>query len=592
MCGIVCIYNQRIRINKNVLYKVTKSLKHRGPCSDGIKIELKGKLGLGNTRLALVDLHERSDQPLEIDNFVITFNGEIYNHKELRRELERFGFTFLTLSDTEVIVKSFQKWGLSSFNKFNGCFAFALYDKKSGKLYVVRDPIGKKQIVYSKAMNGDWVFASEVKAVLKHPWIKAEPNIDRFLSDLIFKFFSDKKETHFKGVYYIPAGHYFVFDLEKESEPRIKKYWDIDECRIRNYSNRGIKSIIDDFTNLLYDSVKLKMDADTEIGSILSGGIDSSLITRIAYDYHVQKYNSPFNCFTIRYDYGFNRDLQNAKLLCSKMKNAKLNEVKVDEDIKINDLDAITFSLEEPLLDKVFISQFMNYKAVKEHGLRAVINGQGADELWLGYYFFYDLFRLPSAEINKKGLKKYWLKHFRFRKFIKSRDVIRKVNSIVADNLEKNFLHYKEYDRIESLVNFSIKTHLQSMFIQEDRLSMANSIEVRLPHVDLRLVKLALSVPSRMKILDKREKYVPRTAAKRENILPSKIYTRRKLAFPDPPNRYDRKAESIFNKKEIVKSKIVSEIFKGNTDKFFYDLSIRDRWILLAISRMEKVFFD
>lgn len=548
---------------------------------------------MGNTRLALVDLSKRSNQPLEVGNYLITFNGEIYNHKELRKKLEKSGIDFKTTSDTEVIVRAIEKWGISAIRKFNGCFAFALLDKKNKKLYLARDPLGKKQIVYTKAKNGDWVFASEAKALLKHPNIISEPNIDRFISDLVFKFFSDKKETYFKNIFYIPAGHYFVFDLIKSVNPRIVKYWDIDSRAIINYSENNVGELAENFYELLNDSVRLRMDADTEIGAILSGGIDSSFITKMASKFHNRKYKKPFQCFTIKYDCGSNKDLKNSKMLCQSLDNVLLREIEVDENVRIAEIDEITFSLEEPLLDKVFVSQYLNYKTVKEHNLRAVINGQGADELWLGYLFFYNLLRLPEKDINIRGIRKYFLENFKFLKFIKSKEVKKKLFEIIETNLKENFAPYKcSKDSLEALVNFSIKTHLQSMFIQEDRLSMANSIEVRLPHVDPRLVKLALSIPSRIKIFDRREKYIPRLAAKISKFLPKEIYSRRKMAFPDPPNKYDRHFEAIFNKKEVMQSKIIAEIFQGNQNNFFYDLSIRDRWILLAISRMEKVFFD
>ena len=178
---------------------MTESLQHRGPDAFGVKIEAEGQLGIGHTRLRLVDLDVRSDQPMNINDCTISFNGEIYNHKKIRRELEENESVFDTTSDTEVILRTIKKMGINSaLNKFNGCFAFILYDKNNKHLYVARDPIGKKQVVYCHAQNGDWVFASEVKAIKHHPYVKIEPNIDRFISDLIFKFFSDKKETYFK----------------------------------------------------------------------------------------------------------------------------------------------------------------------------------------------------------------------------------------------------------------------------------------------------------------------------------------------------------------------------------------------------------
>ena len=585
MCGILCLYNPKEKIDRKTLSKMTDSLQHRGPDAKGIKLYCNHRLGLGNTRLSLVDLKSRSNMPLEIDGFSITYNGEIYNHKEIRKELETQGVAFKTTSDTEVIVRSIQKWGIKALNKFNGCFAFILYDKANEKLYIARDPLGKKQIVYTIAKNGDWAFASEIKALLKHPHITSEPNVDRFLSDLIFKFFSDKRETHFKNIYHILPGHYLEFNIKNGKKPKIVKYWDIDSIKSKR---NDLDNILDEYTNLLSDSVKLRMDADAEIGSLLSGGIDSSSITKIASGFHNEKYKTPFQCFTIEYSKE-NRDLKNVKVLCEKMKNTQLNKVVINSDWGIKEIDKLTYSLEEPLLDKVFFAQYENYRIARQHNLKAVINGQGADELWLGYYFFYNIFRLFPREINYNGLVRYWMNSFDFKQIIPKRTK-ELAKEIIEKNLENNFVPYENSDKLDSLVRFSIKTHLQSMFMQEDRLSMANGVEVRLPHVDMRIFKLALATPSKLKIWDKREKYIPRTAAKSDGLLPKSIYGRRKLAFPDPPNDYDRKIEKYFDKKELVKSPLLSELFRLDSGSF-YKLPLRKRWELIAISRMEKVFF-
>ena len=197
---------------------------------------------------------------------------------------------------------------------------------------------------------------------------------------------------------------------------------------------------------------------------------------------------------------------------------------------------------------------------------------------------------MNQKQISCQGLIDYWLKNFEFKQIISER-MLRLTKEVIEKNLSNNFLPYQNDDNLDSLIRFSLKTHLQSMFMQEDRLSMANSVEVRLPHVDLRIFKLALATPSRFKIWDKREKYIPRTSAKLNSLLPKSIYSRRKLAFPDPPSDYDRKIEKAFNKKELLKSPLISQLFQIDSDSF-YKLPLRKRWELIAISRMEKVFFD
>jgi len=591
MCGIIGIYNDRKRIDEKTLAAMTAALRHRGPGAFGSITALDGRLGIAHTRLKLVDLSPAADQPAIFGKSVLSFNGEIYNHNELREELRKRGAVFTTKSDTEVLARSILEWGMNkALGKLNGCFAFIFLDETNRKLYVVRDHAGKKQVVYCRAKNGDWVIASEVKAIIKHPYAPKQPNIDRFASDLVFKFFSDKTETYFKDIFYVPAGHYLVFDLKTEEKPKLVKYWDIDECLDPNgLSESEIMSI---FENYLKDSVSLRMSADCEVGSILSGGIDSSIITKFAADTNYSRFGKPLQCITMKYCGVENRDLQYARQLALASKKMELHEIEIKNECDTGLFDKITLALEEPLLDKVYLAQYANYEKAKKLGLRAVINGQGSDELWLGYYFFYKIFRIPPARVNYENLVKFWLGNYNSY-FAGSFPKHSRINRIIVKNLDRNFAPYDKTGGLDSLVNFSIKTHLPAMFIQEDRLSMASGVEARCPHVDLRLIKLALSTPAARKIKDRREKYLLRKMSK--PFLPQGICSRRKLAFPDPPNAYDRAVEILFNKKDLQKSAIIGEIFDkkifraGLSD--FYRLPIRKRWELIAVSRMEKVFF-
>lgn len=588
MCGIIGIYNPKRAIDEKILAAMTSSLRHRGPNAGGSLVALDGRLGIAHTRLKLVDLSSAADQPASFGNGILSFNGEIYNHNELRAELAESKIKFETRCDTEVLSRAIQRWGMAeTLEKVNGCFAFIFYDRPAKRLYVVRDHLGKKQVVYGRAKNGDWVIASEAKAVLKHPGVPREPNIDRFASDLAFKFFSDKSETYFKDIFYVPAGSYLVFDLGRpDSEPKLVEYWDID------FPKSGFVSDEHTITRLgdcLKDSVKLRMRSDCEVGSILSGGIDSSIITKFAAE---NRDGQPLRCITIKYAGVKNRDLEYARFLADELGNIELNEIEIKNGQDPESFNRITFALEEPLLDKVYLAQFANYETAKKLGLRAVINGQGSDELWLGYYFFYKLFRLAPSDMNYQNLFDFWLGSF--NALIPGKKIANpRIENVIRKNLDRNYAPYASCGGLDSLVNFSVKTHLPAMFIQEDRLSMANSVESRCPHVDLRLVNLALAAPAAAKIRDGREKYLLRKMS--EPFLPKPIWARRKLAFPDPPGTYDRAGETLFDKKDLRKSAVIPEIFNQNIFKNgladFYRLSIRKRWELIAVSRMEKVFF-
>ncbi|MDQ3098633.1 MAG: asparagine synthase (glutamine-hydrolyzing) [bacterium] len=586
MCGIVAMFNPQDQISESNLQKVTLRLNHRGPDAHGYKIYANGRLGIGHTRLSLVDLSSKADQPLEIDNYAISFNGEIYNYKLLQKELLDAGFTFITTSDTEVIIRSVQHWGIDlALTKFNGCFTFILYDKTRKTLYVVRDPLGEKQIVYTQTAHGEWIFASEVKALLTHPDVKKEPDLDRFTEQLMFNMYADPDKTFFKNIQYIPAGNYFIFNILEDTPPKIIKYWDLDQKIVKSYSEKNLEEISDELRSLLADAVQLRMQADCEVGAILSGGLDSSFITVLAASQH------SLQAFTAYYNQKQNRDLKNARIVVKNNPEISLNEILSNHDSNYSDLLNITAILEEPLYDKVGIAMERLYREVKNHKLKTVLNGQGSDEQWLGYLFVDPIFSLQYNMYRKKNFGEYWYDSSYFSDYILDPSQILKTKNIIDTTLKKCFFQYECDNHFDTLVRFGLKTHLASIFRMEDKFSMNNSVEVRLPYTDLRLVSLALSLKAKLKMHDKREKYNLRRAAK--DILPSEIIKRKKQGFPHPPATYDRIIEKNLNPSKKGRFKIVEEIFKNtNRYKFEQNLPIKERWILKSIDIMEEVYFE
>ncbi len=583
MCGISCIVNQEKKVSMPTLSSMTLSLTHRGPDAQKWRLLDKGKIGIGNTRLSLVDLSSNGNQPMEKHGLTISFNGEIYNYQEIRALLEGVGFTFHTTSDTEVLLSAIFHWGLEkSLELCNGCFAFVLFDSVQKKLFAVRDPIGEKYIAYTYASNGDIVFASEIKALLKHPFVKAKPNVQRCISLLYMSMHAQQQETFFENIFYIPPGHYMTIDMEKKTKPRLHPYWTIDAISQQKYTKKDLPDLETHFLDLLSDSVRLRMRADTHIGSILSGGLDSSFITALAA--HTTSY--PISCFTTGYKGIQNDDLFYARLLAKK-EHMRLTEIQPAYVPSREEIFEITRHFEEPIITKVYYSMYQNYKKVQSKNIKGVINGQGADEFWLGYIHADPLYGLPKKMYAFDAFTKYWFEKAHCTPYLAPSMKKRVIASIVGV-LQQNY--HLASENLFSLQELSIKTHLAAILHVEDALSMAHGVEVRLPYLDKRLMAFALSIPPHLKVADKREKYINRIAAK--GILPTKLISRKKQGFPIPPLTYDTSFESLFSQEELFSSEILRSIFSKNAlENMATKLHPATRWYLYAIAIMEKTFF-
>jgi asparagine synthase (glutamine-hydrolysing) len=577
MCGIFGAFSRK-GVDLDKLNAATKAIEHRGPDSQGKYVSDDKAVGFGHTRLSIVDLLDRSNQPMHKHDLVIIFNGEVFNFKEITRELASFGYKFTTTSDTEMVLSAFDKWGVDCVKRFNGFFAFAIYDKNRKKVYAFRDRLGVKQLVYTT--TGDSIlFASEIKSLLNYG-VKASPDIETIYSDLIFTFWGDKHNTYFKDIKHLDPGSYLEIT---ERGLSIKKYWDIN-INLNGFSEleeKSVDQIIEELYALLNDSVKIRLNADCKVGTLLSGGLDSSLITKIAADNN----NSTVDAFTLKYDGEENEDLIKAKLLVSQSENIVHHIVNVTrDDVNLKLIDKVTYHMEEILFDKAYISIYKNYAVAKDMGIKAVLNGQGSDEVWVGYYFFYPFLQFENKLLEMNSFASYWKSNFFLNEFTDSGTT----NKLVNSNLEKNYLPYLGSDHVNSVIAFAIKTHLQSMLMQEDRLSMASSVECRVPFVDYRIIELALSLSSKIKVLDGREKYLLRKVG--QKLLPEEIYNRRKEVFPIPPKTYDIIGEKLIDVKEILSGNIIRSI-SNLSEEDFKGLSPANKWKLFALSRFEKLYF-
>ncbi len=582
MCGIAALISKKPDIIDKQLLIMNNSMRHRGPDGHGIYISKDRKIGFGSRRLSLVDLSLKGSQPMAKHNRTIVFNGEIYNFREINKELREKGYSFTSHSDTETILSSFEEWGIDCLQKFNGAFAFILHDHITQDVYVVRDRIGEKPLYYTET-NDFYLFASELKAFMSIPAVKLSPDIDTIKSNLIFHFWSDRESTYFKNIYSLLPGRYIKISNGKF---RITKYWDIqlsDEVHYE-HEDKEISNNIDSIYELLKDATRIRLAADCEVGSLLSGGIDSSLITAIAAT--ITHY--PIKCFTLRMADYVDEDFKRAKELVSRLKNVEHITVAVDDTVfSQRNLDRVTQHLEEVVLNRISLYVNTNYKTARLHGLKAVLNGQGSDEITLGYYYYYDFLHFNKETFAHNNFLKYWYEQFALKEYIPREDTMR----LIDQNLKLNFLPYVSKDILNSVSAFGIKTHLLNILNHEDRFSMAESVECRTVFTDYRIIEKLMSIPSKYKIYDGREKYLIRKLG--ERILPKRITIRNKMGFPDFSAHYENMLiDKITSSPGFKKSYLINRIFKKSIFSQIQHLPLPQQWELASLYRFEKVFFN
>lgn len=584
MCGIVGVIKKNNNpVSPTVLDMMSGAISHRGPDSNGVYFSDDRTVAFAHRRLSLVDLSENGAQPMEKHGRIIVFNGEIYNFRDIRKNLESEGYIFKSTSDTEVILSAFDKWGIKCLDKFNGAFAFVLYDKNSNTQFVARDRLGEKPLYYTQ-IDDAILIASEVKAISQYPGVVLSPNLRRIKMDLIFNFWADKEESYFENIFSVQPGYYLKIN---DSGIQKVKYWDlvVEKTLIKKeeISLSDIDKYAGEMLEILEEATKIRINADVKIGSMLSGGIDSSLITTIAAKY--SRY--PIKCFTLFHENSNDEDYYCAQLLAGKVQNIVDYPVPIKkESFSVEQIDYTIYQMEEVLLDKIYVYVNNNYKIAKKHGLKAVINGQGSDEITLGYYKYYPLLQSSFSQFEKDNFISYWTNQFFLKDYVDTDEV----KNLVIQNLEKAYFPYLSDDLLNSVCAFGIKTHLLDLLAQEDKLSMSEGVECRTVFTDYRFAEKLMTIPSIAKILDGREKYLIRELAKK--ILPDKIINREKLGFPDFDDQSRHVVAEIINNPEFRNSKILNAIVSKEMFSNIDRLPEGKRWKLANIFRFEKVFFS
>jgi asparagine synthase (glutamine-hydrolysing) len=571
MCGIYGYLSSNEPVDPLVLHKMGKVLRHRGPDDKGELVLVRDSgnvsVGLGHRRLSIIDLSSAGRQPLanENESVWITFNGEIYNFRELRRQLEADGHRFRSKSDAEVIVHLYEKMGIRCLEKLKGMFAFALWDDRKQSLFLARDRIGKKPLHYA-AGNGFLIFGSEIKSILQHPQITREIELGSLSKYLTYEYVP-APATIFKSIKKVEPGHYIEY---QEGKLKASQYWDIPMEDYPVCSNTE-NEYVEELRELLKKQIQCRLLADVPVGLFLSGGIDSGLVTALA-----TTMDRNLECFSIGFqERSFDESAyatQVARVLGAR------HQLKVFNSQQMLDLlPLLSEIIDEPLADPSIFPLFLLSKFASEK-VKVVLSGDGADELFAGYQTYqahklvsyYDF--LPNAfksllMATAQALPvshKYLSLDFKIKQFLKGAGISSEIRFFIwrgafTDREKKELLRqevrselenqstYEDIFRyinksrltkeLERILYVSMKLYLQdNNLVTVDRASMANSLEVRSPLLDHEIVEFVSRLPMEYKLKGFKTKYLLKRAA--EGILPKAIVHRRKKGFGVPLGRW------------------------------------------------------
>jgi len=557
MCGICGIVNldRHNQVDKNLVVAMKDVMTHRGPDDDGLHLD--GNVGLGFRRLSIVDLNT-GNQPIgnESGDIWTIFNGEIYNHAEIRKELISKGHVYRTHSDTETIVHLYEEEGLNSFRHLNGMFGIAIWDAPRQRLVLARDRLGIKPLYYTRTSEG-LLFASEIKSLLKSRTVKLGINLEGLQEYLIYRFLAGER-TMFQGVYNLLPGHFLVLT---GGEIQITRFWDLPEPGA--YSHIDEAGAVDQLNELLRDAVEKRLMSDVPLGAFCSGGVDSSLTSA----YAAKASSVRFNTFSV----GFNEadyDESRYAEMVSKRLGTHHHQLTVDNKTFADSLPKLIWHNDEPLNHPNSVQIYHISKLAKQY-VTVVLTGEGADELFSGYprYLIAKwcgmLLRVPSSARHILGRMVGMSPSRKIRKLARflplSGPELVALNSYFTDWESLGSVLAAESDFhsviesrlsllgdtdwstdcvLDSLTRIDLKAYLVSILNRQDKMSMAASLESRVPFLDHRLVEWAFRIPASLKLRGFQTKVIVKKLG--ERVLPGEVVYRRKSGFGVPLSEWLR----------------------------------------------------
>jgi asparagine synthase (glutamine-hydrolysing) len=625
MCGIVGLISLNQSINRSRFNSMRDTMPYRGPDSQGLWIDDDAKVGLGHLRLSIIDPTPAGHQPrVDTDsNCVISYNGEVYNYLEIRKELEMKGHAFETESDTEVVLKAYIEYGHRCLEHFNGMFAIAIWDGNKKELFLARDRLGIKPLYYLHN-DDEFIFASETKAILKG--LDEKPALNKQLIDSYMSFgYIPGENTLHQGIKRLMPGHYAVF---KDNNFTITEYWDLTFTNDAK-DDKGIDYYVSQSKKLLDSAIDLRLRSDVPLGIFLSGGIDSSAVVGLL----AERVKEPLKTFSIGYDFGKGFDeTPYAQIIADKFKTDH-HEIKITPEQFKEFIPEYISLMDEPVTEAAAISLFFVAKLAKDK-VTVVLSGEGSDEIFAGYdlYQYMNVLDKYRAVVGQKGtnvfaglsnkllgeshkISKYltmatlpiekrykgmstypdYQKEALYKSEFKAEIELKEqiTSRIYTQNL---YNKTKGKDALSKMLYFDSKTWLvDDLLIKADRMSMAASLELRVPFLDYRLVEFAATIPSKHKIRKGEGKYPLKKMM--EGILPEDIIYRKKMGFPTPlkmmfQNELRSYAEGLllsdktklheFFKKERIKQLITEH----NNNKFdhhktLWQLVVLEEWLRL-----------
>jgi asparagine synthase (glutamine-hydrolysing) len=587
MCGICgeIDFNRSVKVEP--IQRMCRVLAHRGPDDEGMVFikgkecfEMKGpsqtplqqagfQVGLGHRRLSIIDLSEAAHQPMtdEDGKIWIVFNGEIYNFQETRERLKKKGHFFKSKSDTEVILHAYEEWGVECLNCLRGMFAFAIWDSNLQRLFLARDRLGKKPLVY---FSGQFAFASEIKALLQNPGVERRVN-HRALHHYLTYQYVPSPDTIFEGIKKLPPAHYLLFD--RDGNVKVERYWKIhfNPCR---QTNIDVKELSLRIRTELEESVKLRLVSDVPLGAFLSGGVDSSLVVGIM----AKLTGKPVKTFSIGFEEKEFDELSYAKVVSNHFATEHHEFIVKPNAIEI--LPKLVWHYNEPFADSSAIPTYYVAKMTKDY-VKVVLTGDAGDENFAGYHRYLRskwvaLFsKIPERlrrDILPPFLRMVAGVHWKEKKFNRLANYIESISSNQArnyaeqvkvfnagekwdvyspefiqatkgtDSVEYLLTKFEEAETdnlIEQLLYLDINTYLpEDLLVKMDIATMANSLEARVPFLDHQLMEFIATVPSHLKLKRTISKYILKQAF--SDFLPQPILTRGKMGFGVPVSRWFR----------------------------------------------------
>lgn len=575
MCGFIGFFDTRE--NKEVIVeRMMDRVIHRGPDMGGKYID--AHCGLGFRRLSILDLSEAGAQPLysEDGNKILVFNGEIYNYTEIREDLMAKGYKFKSNTDSEVLIHGYDEYGEALVNKLRGMFAFCIWDKVEQKVFAARDNFGIKPFYfYEYEYNGQkaLMIASEIKAFLDHPSFEKEVNKKALKPYLTFQYSAQPDETFFKGVKRLKPGHYFTY---QNGEMNIQKYWEVNF----NDQHKTLEENIADIRAVIDDSVKMHKQSDVPVGSFLSGGVDSSYITEQL---------MPDKTFSI----GFAEDTFDETTHAEDLSNIlNIENIKrtIDADDCLGMLSTIQYHMDEPQSNPSTMPLYFLSKLVKDNDVTVVLSGEGADEIFGGYEWYgldegqKKLKKLPNFILKPAASLAKHLPNFRGKTTLlragrpveetfigqalvfeedEAKDILNsdyQQSRSVKDITDKVYSLVQGKDDVTKKQFLDIKLFMTGDILQKaDKMSMAHSLELRVPFLDKEVMKVGEQIGSEQKITNGTTKYVLRKAA--EKSLPEEWFKRKKKGFPVPIKLWFQEEKYYQFVKEYFQADYVDQFF-------------------------------